>query len=200
MRRLMPILLTPLLLGANTLVDEKAATESREAARGASAPGELAAAEKPRAKVPHNTLFDQLVGTWDVRYEIVDKDGNVRRNRGQVRYGWILDGNALQEIWLSDSESKHLQPFGTTIDFYDRKRQRWTAVWIYPAQGITSIMTGGEVNGALVLTGRNESGALERWSTSVAPPNSITIRAEVSDDEGKTWRPLGVSYLERHRK
>jgi hypothetical protein len=194
MRRLMPILLTPLLLGANTLVNEKASIDGYEAA-----PGELAAAEQPKAKVPH-TLFDQLVGTWDVRYEIIDKDGNVRRNRGQVQFSWILDGNALQEIWLSDSESKHLQPFGTTIDFYDRKRQRWTAVWIYPEQGVTSIMTGGEVNGSLVLTGRNESGALERWSTSVAQPNSIAVRAEVSDDEGKTWRPIGVSYLERHRK
>jgi hypothetical protein len=195
MRRLMAILLTPLLLGANTLVNEKACIDSYEAT-----PGELAAAEKPKAKVPQNTLFDQLVGTWDVRYEIVDKDQNVRRNRGQVQFSWILDGNALQEIWLSDSESKHLQPFGTTIDFYDRKRQRWTAVWIYPEQGVTSIMTGGEVNGSLVLTGRNESRALERWSTSVAQPNSIAVRAEVSDDEGKTWRPIGVSYLERHRK
>jgi hypothetical protein len=200
MRRLMPILLTPLLLGANTLVNEKAFTESQEAAPGASAPGGLAAAEKPKAKGPHNALFDQLIGTWDVHYEIVDKDGNVRRNRGQVRYSWILDGNAVQEIWFSDSESKHLQPFGTMIDFYDRKRERWTAVWIYPGQGITSIMTGGIRDGSLVLTGRNESGALERWSTSVAQPNSIAVSAEVSGDEGKTWRPLGVSYLERYRK
>ena len=41
-----------------------------------------------------------------------------------MHYGWILDGKALQEIWTSDSESKDLRPFGTTIDFYDSKRQR----------------------------------------------------------------------------
>ena len=158
MRRLMPLPVTPLLFAANTF------------------------AEEPATKVPRNTLFGQLVGTWDVRYEIVDKDGKVRRDRGQVSYSWILDGKALQEIWSSDSESKGRQSFGTTIDLYDLKRQRWTAVWIYPAQGMTSIMTGGEVNGSLVLTGRKESGALERWSTSVAQPGSVAIRADVSDD------------------
>jgi hypothetical protein len=115
-----------------------------------------------------------------------------------VHYGWILGGKALQETWTSDSESKDSQPFGTTIDFYDLKRQRWTAVWIYPAKGMTMIMTGGEVNSSFVLTGHDQSGALQRWSTSVGQSDSIGIRAEISNDEGKTWRPMGVSYLQRH--
>ena len=199
MRRLMLILLAALLFGANTFADEGVAAESQKAAASAGAHSELAAAAEPTTKIPHNTLFDQLVCTWDVRYELFDKDGKVRRDRGQVRYSWILNGKALQEIWSYDSENKDLQPFGTTIDFYDLKRQRWTAVWIYPAQGLTSIMTGAEVNGSLVLTGRNESGTLERWSTSVARPDSVAVRADISDDEGKTWPPLGVSYLQRHQ-
>jgi hypothetical protein len=176
----MLILLTALVCSANTFAGE--------------------AANVPEKKIPRNALFDQLIGTWDVRYEIFDKNGKVRRDRGQVSYSWILDGKALQEIWSSASESTGSQAFGTTIDFYDLERQRWTAVWIYPAQGVMSIMTGGEVNGSIVLTGHNQSGALERWSTSVTSPDSIAVRADVSDDDGKTWRPMGVSYLEGHRK
>lgn len=198
-RPLMRILLAALLFSANTSAGDDVAAESHQGAARAGVHSALSAAAKPTTKV-HNNLFDQLVGTWDVRYEVFDKDGKVRRDRGQVRYSWILNGKALQEIWSSDSESKDLQPFGTTIDFYDLKRQRWTAVWIYPAQGLTSIMTGDEVDGRLVLTGHNKSGALERWSTSVAQPNSVAVRADVSDDEGNTWRPMGVSYLQRHRK
>jgi hypothetical protein len=196
----MLILLTALLLGANTFADESVAVESHKAAADASVDGELAVAGEPETKVPHNALFDQLIGTWDVRYEIFDKDGKVRRSAGQVRYSWILAGKALQEVWSAASESTDSQPFGTTIDFYDLKRQRWTAVWIYPAQGMTSMMSGGEVNGSFVLTGHNESGALERWSTSITSPDSIAVRADVSDDDGKTWRPMGVSYLEGRRK
>jgi hypothetical protein len=193
-------LLTALLCSANTFADEDSATDRHKVAADSGAHEKLAAANDPQKKIPRNALFDQLIGTWDVRYEIFDKDGKVRRDRGQVRYSWILDGKALQEIWSSASESTDSQPFGTTIDFYDLKRQRWTAVWIYPAQGMTSMMSGGEVNGSFVLTGHNESGALERWSTSITSPDSIAVRADVSDDDGKTWRPMGVSYLQGHRK
>jgi hypothetical protein len=194
MRRLTPVLLTSLLCSASAFAVEDVATESRASTN---ARKKLAAAES-KAEVPQNALFDQLIGTWDVRYEFTDKNGKPRSNRGQVQYGWILGGKALQETWTSDSESKDSQPFGTTIDFYDLKRQRWTAVWIYPAEGMTMIMTGGEANGSFVLTGHDQSGALQRWSTSVRQRDSIVIRAEISNDEGKTWRPMGVSYLQRH--
>ena len=123
---------------------------------------------KSSAEIPRNALFDQLIGTWDVRYEYSDKKGNPKTNQGQVHYAWILGGKALQEIWSSNSDRKDLRPFGTTIDFYDLKHQRWTAVWIYPAEGMTMIMTGCEVNGSFVLSGHDQSGALQRWSTTSA--------------------------------
>src|SRR5947199_5939504 len=50
-----------------------------------------------RARVQEEALFDRLIGTWDVNYEIYDKDGKRRHYRGQVISSWILDGAALQE-------------------------------------------------------------------------------------------------------
>jgi hypothetical protein len=194
---LTPVLLTLLFYSASIFPVEEVAAESRQTVASAVAQKKLPAAGS-KAEAPQNALFDQLVGTWDVRYEFTDKNGKLRSNRGQVHYSWILGGKALQEIWTSDSESKDLLPFGTTIDFYDLKRQRWTAVWIYPAEGMAMIMTGGDVKGSFVLTGHDQSGALQRWSTSVGQRDSIVIRAEISNDEGKTWRPMGVSYLQRH--
>jgi hypothetical protein len=190
---LTPVLLTSLFYIASAFAVEEVTAKSRQTV----AQKKLAAAES-KAEAPQNALFDQLVGAWDVRYEFTDKNGKLRSNRGEVHYSWILGGKALQEIWTSDSESKDLLPFGTTIDFYDLKRQRWTAVWIYPAEGMTMIMTGGEVDGSFVLTGRDQSGALQRWSTSVSQRDFIVICAEISNDEGKTWQPMGVSYLQRH--
>jgi hypothetical protein len=40
-------------------------------------------------------LFDRLAGTWDVTYEIYDKDGTMRPYHGQVIYSRILGGGAL---------------------------------------------------------------------------------------------------------
>jgi hypothetical protein len=157
------------------------------------------AATGPQAKAPESALFDRLVGTWDVSYEIYDKDGNVRRYRGQAIYTWILDGGALQEVWTSDAHNKEPQPYGTTIGFYDGKRQRWTSVWIYPAQGMTTILTGGEVDGSIVLTGPDQAGAMQRWSISDIQSDSFVGRFESSNDEGKSWRLVGVNHMHRHR-
>jgi hypothetical protein len=197
MRKLTPILLTWLLCSANAFAVEAAANESHNKVADTGGCRELAA-EESKTRIPKSALFDQLVGTWDVLYEFTDKDGKAKRDQGQVNYRWILEGEALQEIWTSVSENG-LQPFGTTINFYNRKRQRWTAVWVYPTESMTLIMTGGDVNGSFVLTGHDESGALQRWSTNIVETNSIVIRLDISNDEGKTWRPGGASYLHRHR-
>lgn len=151
----------------------------------------------PDTKPAKSLVLESLAGTWDVRYEFVDKAGRSRVNNGQVRYNWILDGKALQEVWTSDSQSKDPRPFGTTINFYDPKRQHWTAVWVYPAQGETFQMTGGEVDGNFVLTGHDLSGALQRWSTSVVTPGSVIGRFDISRDEGKTWKAVGLNRMKR---
>jgi hypothetical protein len=158
----------------------------------------LRAATGPQAKARESALFNRLVGTWDVSYEIYGKGGKVRRYRGQAIYGWILDGGAMQEIWTSDAHDEEPQPYGTTVGFYDGKRKRWTAVWIYPAQGMTTVVTGGEVDGGIVLTGRDEAGAAQRWSINQIQADSFVWRFESSDDEGKTWRLLGVNHMHRH--
>src|SRR5262249_12735746 len=98
----------------------------------------------PPAEGQEKALFKRFIGTWDVSYETYDKDGKARHNRGQVTYSWILDGQGLQETWTSDSHLKEPRPFGTSIIFYDSKRQHWTEVWVYPAQGMTTIVNGGE--------------------------------------------------------
>src|SRR5215470_4950828 len=49
----------------------------------------------------HADLFGRFVGTWDADYSFIAEDGSVRRSRGEVLFGWILDGYALQDIFLS---------------------------------------------------------------------------------------------------
>jgi hypothetical protein len=177
----------------------RAGVQDKAKASGDSDQDTSLAASGPQAKMPGRALYGGLVGTWDVNYEIYDKDGKVRPYRGQVNYSWILNGGAMQEIWTSDAHNEKPQPYGTTIDFYDGKRERWTAVWIYPAQGMTTVVTGREEDGRIVLTGRDEAGAIQRWSINDIQTESFVWRFESSNDEGKTWRLLGVNRMRRHR-
>jgi len=80
MRRLTPLLFISLLCGASTFAVEDVATKNRQAGDSADAHKKFAANSEA---VPQNAFFDQLIGTWDVRYEFTDKDGKPRSNRGQ---------------------------------------------------------------------------------------------------------------------
>jgi len=150
------------------------------------------------AKAADLALFDHLTGTWDVGYDIYDKDGKLRVYHGQVSYSRILNDGALQEIWTSDAHDKIPQPYSTTIAFLDDKRQRWTEVWIYPAKGYSGVVSGSEADGHIVLTGRDADGTMQRWTTQDIQADSFICRFESSSDDGKTWRLVGMNHMHRH--
>ncbi len=157
-----------------------------------------AAADAPQTKLPDKALLDQLIGTWDVDYELYGKDGKVRHVPGLVTYGWILDGGAIQETW-ADVDGQTVKPYGTTIEFRDEKQQLWTAIWVYPAASTPiTIVTGGEVDGRVVLMGRDQDGAIQRWTTEDIQGDSFVARYESSKDGGKTWQALSVNRMHRH--
>ena len=157
--------------------------------------GASLAADAP-APSPDKAFFDRLVGTWDVQYEIYDKDGKLRKLPGKAVYAWILGGGALQETW-SDVDGQAVKPYATTIDYEDGKTGRWTAVYIYPQSGAPTVVTGGAADGVVVLQGHDPEGALQRWTLSDFGPRSFTAHYETSADEGKTWRLLGINHLQR---
>ena len=154
-------------------------------------------ASAPDAKAPEIAFYDQHIGTWDVVYDLYDKDGKVRHLPGQVTYAWILGGQALQETW-SDVDGKVVKPYGTTISYLDPKHGTWNATWVYPEAATTMQVRGSEVAGSMVLTGRDAEGALQRWTTETVQSGSFDGRYESSADGGKTWRILSVNHMRRH--
>ena len=58
-------------------------------------------------------------------------------------------------------------------------------------------VTGGMVDGKYVLIGTDDAGVLQRWATEAEGPDSVVGRFDVSEDQGKTWRTVGVNTLRR---
>src|SRR5439155_11817972 len=54
--------------------------------------------------------FDRFVGTWDCDFSFHLDDGSVRHKRGELLFGWLLDGRAVQDIWITypaDGQKDH---------------------------------------------------------------------------------------------
>jgi len=150
----------------------------------------LLAASGPHPSLGHQAdLFGHFVGTWDADYSFISENGSVRHRRGEVRFGWVLDGHAVEDIFMGypDSSSSE-RSMVAGIRWVDPKTGRWTLGFVAPAFDAVVRMEGGAEGDRIVLRGKDSKGVLLRWSFNDITPDSFVWRGESSYDGGKTWR------------
>lgn len=149
------------------------------------------AAEGPNPELKDKLmLFGQFVGDWDVveaRYP--QPDGTEIQRRGEIHFGWILDGRAVQDVWMTHEENPpRVVPVGTTIRFYDPKIDAWHSIWIAPMHGLIQTFVARKIGDEIVLEGKTEEDYPEHWIFSEITPNSFRWRSVESYDNEKTWQ------------
>ena len=144
---------------------------------------------------PHPSLgsearvFDRFIGTWDCDYTFYRDDGTRRNVKGELEFGWILDGRAIQDIWISyPTEPGKERGIGTTVRFFDARSKTWRVIFVSPSYGALIEMKGGEEGGGIVLRGVDDEGSALRWTFNDITPNAFVWRGEKSRDGGKTWK------------
>lgn len=144
-------------------------------------------------------LFGRFVGTWDADYSFISEDGSVRHARGEVLFGWILDGYALQDIFLSypAAGSSDERKMVTAVRFVDPKSGKWTVMFAAPAFNVAIRMEGGAEGDRIVLRGQDGDGAALRWSYNDIRSDSFVWRGEISHDGGNTWRLEEEHHMRR---
>jgi hypothetical protein len=156
------------------------------------------------ARGPHPSIrdqaqtFDRFVGAWDCDYASFKEGGTTEHAKGEVIFGWILDGRAVQDIWTwSEKDSSGERKLGTTVRFFDPKIGKWRIIWIDPVSPAIKLLTGGAVGDRIVLEGTADDGVRIRWSFNDISKDSFIWRGEKSWDEGKTWRLTDEYHLTR---
>ena len=134
-------------------------------------------------------LFGQFVGDWDIledRYLL--PNGTWTVSRGELHWRWVLDGRALQDIWMTIDEKTHESiSDGTTLRFYDSKIDAWHVVWISPLQCVVKTLVGRKVGDEIVLEGKTVEGYPVKWIFSEITRDSFRWHSEETRDNGKTW-------------
>jgi hypothetical protein len=148
------------------------------------------AADGPDPKLKDKLmLFGQFVGDWEIiecRY--IQADGSWVNMHGEVHFGWILGGSAIQDVWMGCRlGEERMTMFGTTIRFYDPKIDAWRSTWLSPLKGLVQTFIASKVKDEIVLELQNTDGNAEHWIFSEITPQSFRWRAEETRDSGKTW-------------
>ncbi len=134
-------------------------------------------------------VFDRFVGTWDCDYTFLLADGSTKRSVGELEFGWILDGQAVQDIWITyPKDPGKERGIGTTVRFFDAKSKTWRIIFVSPANGALMTTQGGMDGDRIVLRGVDDQGTMLRWSFNDIKPDSFNWRGETSRDGGQTWK------------
>ena len=132
--------------------------------------------------------FDRLVGTWDADFTLHRADGTVFRKKGELHFGWVMDGHAIQDLWIGyPTEGQKERTIGTTIRFFDPKLKQWRIVFVNPQFNYVVTTQGGREGDRIVLRGLDTDGLAIRWTFSDITSASFHWQGEKSHDGGKLW-------------
>jgi hypothetical protein len=154
---------------------------------------------------PHPSLGDQakvfgrFVGTWEVEYADFSKSGKVTHRSGELTVGWIMDGRAIQDVWIvNPSGTTKEREVYTDLRYFDPKSRTWPAIFFDPQIASVAKFTGGAAGDSRIVLDTADLGAEDtRWSFNDIRPDSFVFRDEASNDGGKTWRLQSEYHMKR---
>ncbi len=150
-------------------------------------------------------VYGQFVGAWEGRVIVYRSDGSRREESCEVYFGWVLEGRAIQDVWIGparqdrkeDGRDKKKDMYGTTLRVYDPEKDVWHVTWIDPNTQSYNSMIGKKIGAELIQEFREE-GTLCQWLFTDISENYFHWIGRESKDEGKTWRVGNEFFM--HRK
>jgi hypothetical protein len=142
-------------------------------------------------------LYAWIVGRWDMDVTALLEDGTTHQGRGEIHAGWVLQGRAIQDVWmippLEERKSGVRQLpgagnwYGTTLRIYDPNLDAWRILWNDPATDYFTQQIGRARGSDVVQEGPDPRGGAMRWTFAEIQSDSFHWTAEHAPDE-KNWR------------
>jgi hypothetical protein len=150
-------------------------------------------------------LYGRFVGAWDGRVVVTRRDGSSREESCEVLFGWVLEGRAVQDVWIGPARRDRGDPardtrrdmYGTTIRVYDPEHDVWHITWIEPGSQTCEHMTGSRQGPDIVQEHRDADGARWQWVFTDITADSFRWVARESRDDGATWQVRNEFFLRR---
>jgi len=144
-------------------------------------------------------IYGWLVGSWELdvlHYWAVDV--SARKLKAQVEARWVLEGRALQDLWIMPPRAeragaldKKFNMYGTTLRVWDATIQAWRITWRNPAGDHHAEQIGRRVGSDIVQIGTRADGTPTRWRFTEITQNTFHWLGESLAPDGQTWRLEG---------
>ncbi len=142
-------------------------------------------------------LYSWLVGRWEMDVTTILEDGSTHQGRGEIHAGWVLQGRAIQDVWMIPrlrDRQPGIEPlpvagnwYGSTLRVYDPALDAWRILWSDPATNFFTQQIGRANGSDIVQTGADPRGGSMRWVFSDIQPDSFHWTGERALDD-RNWR------------
>jgi hypothetical protein len=150
-------------------------------------------------------VYGWLVGSWELdvcHYRGVNV--TARGIKGEAHFGWVLEGRAIQDVWIMPQRlsrtadlAKTMNMYGTTLRVWDPSTQAWRITWINPAGDHREEQIGRRSGSDIVQIGARLDGTPTRWRFTEITPDSFHWIGEALLPDGKTWNLEGEFLARR---
>jgi hypothetical protein len=149
-------------------------------------------------------LYSFLIGRWDMDFVAHGEAGQTQTGQGEIHAGWVLEGRALQDVWIIPRRATRrpdLPPgpnfYGTTLRVYDPTIDAWHILWSDPVMNYYTRQIGRAQGNDIVQLGKDDSGASVRWRFTERTADAFHWLGERSPDDGTSWRLLIEFFARR---
>jgi hypothetical protein len=151
--------------------------------------------------------YGWLIGSWelDVKHYWA-KEVSAQRIKGEAHFGWVLEGRAVQDVWIMPRRSdrtanldKTMNMYGTTLRVWDPSIQAWRITWRNPAGDHHEEQIGRRTGNDVVQIGTRPDGTVTRWTFTEITHDSFHWLGESLATDGRTWILEGEFRAKRMR-
>lgn len=139
--------------------------------------------------------YGWLIGSWDLDVRRFGTNGAEHTGSGEVHFAWVLEGRAMQDVWIMPRRAernprlgKTFNVYGMTLRVWDAVKQAWLVTWINPVTGARDELIGRRRGADIVQVGTHSDGTPIRWIFTDITPDSFRWVGEALDRDGITWR------------
>lgn len=142
--------------------------------------------------------YGWLVGSWELKVLNYWVDVRDRGIGGEVHANWVLEGRAVQDVWIMPPLAERTQEldkvanmFGTTLRVWDPSIRAWRITWINPVTAQQEQQIGRRMGDEIVQIGCHANGVPSKWRFTEITRDSFHWIGEFLEPDGRTWKTAG---------
>jgi hypothetical protein len=133
-------------------------------------------------------LYGWLIGSWEMDTVHRAGDGTIQKSTGEIHFGWVLEGRAIQDVWIRPRRPAPPTMYGTTLRIFDPGIGGWRIIWADPLNQDYSRQIGRAEGKDIVQIGEDSRGLKTRWRFTEITDKSFHWIGEERSSDSDPWQ------------